>query len=140
MVGWWKAPLSMCGVVKGCSWKGRSCVPDILEPEAGRSVLAEHPDCRWILVSLGGNRENADTARLLAAELTARGAAAPTVIHYHASEDAGRNRRKSVPGNVISRKVEVVPFGTGFSSYRKELRTLEKRTVRQSLPEAMGQI
>lgn len=24
LVGWWKAPLRMCGVVKGCSWKGRS--------------------------------------------------------------------------------------------------------------------
>ena len=108
------------------------CNPNVQDPEAVHTVLAHYPDCRWVLVSLGGNRENAETARLLAEEMIARGIGEPAVILYHAAEDAGRNVRRAGPAESASRRVEPVPFGTGFLSCQAELRALEERTLRLS--------
>ena len=106
------------------------CVPDPGAPGALEAALAACPGCRWVLVSLGDDRANAEAARRIAGVLAAREDGRSGVVFRRASAEEDGAASGEAPEEVSVSPVETVPFGAGFRAFRRELRDLEGRTLR----------
>lgn len=109
-------------------------VSDVLDEEVCRDVVACHPDCRYILVSLGSNRSNIEAARMYALRLAQlpNSANKHTVLNYYCSEDAANNLYDLLDFQTLPKWLEVDAFGNNISAYSKVIRTLGLRTLKLS--------
>ena len=107
-------------------------VSDVLEESVCQEVLERHPDCRFVLVSLGSNRSNIDAARLYALRLSRQPnpGSRKTVLSYYCSEDAANNISAVLDLDTLPKWLEVDAFGNNISAYSKTIRTLGLRTLK----------
>jgi len=107
-------------------------VQNLTEPEICDKISSKYSFCRYVIISLGSNNKNIDSARLYAKSISRNIQASDgkTIINYYLSEDAADNRRSDVDLTGISAQVELEPFNTSLSSFASALRTLGQRSLR----------
>lgn len=107
-------------------------VPDLLDEETCRHILAAHSMARYLIISLGRNNSNIDAANLYARCLAEQPnpMRQKAVVNYYCAEDAANNTRASVGAGELPAWIEIDAFGDHLSSYGKTLKQLGSRTLR----------
>ncbi len=106
-------------------------VADITDEAVCSEVLNRHCHSRYILISLGSNSANVDTAGLCAKLLAKEGGNRQhTVINYYCAEDVANNTKRNALDGVSHSEIEIDAFGNNLSGYSQTMRMLGMRTLR----------
>lgn len=107
-------------------------VEDILNEPVCKGVLDRYSTAHYLLVSLGNNRSNMDTANLCAKILFEKAGEnhRRVVINYYCAEDVANNTSGNIKKQKMPDWIEVNAFGNSLSGYTNTMRVLGMRTLR----------
>lgn len=112
---------------------------DVSCNEKRSKLLEQYGYCRYVIVALGGNKENAEFSHTLANDLAAKDLSKKYLIQY-AQEDIAQNLRVDISSTFTSENITLCAFGNRLAENRHFSRKLGMQAFRlHYLYEKQGQ-